>query len=219
MQQASHTLRNECRDFVEWHRGRSPYVLWALDVDLPAVRQRLAAAAAHLDGLLLAGYRRQAHVTLDLCGFPAAVPQAGDEFSPVELAAHCQAQAASFPAPFMIEVGGLESFTSAPYLSVNDPQQGIAALRAVIAVNGRNRSKNDYVPHVTVGLYADAWPAAGVRARLAAFPPAPTVVCRIDKLALLAYQPQEIGGPLQRLGEFCLQAREFCWSNVAGPCL
>ncbi len=214
MHQASHTLRNERRDFVEWHRGRSPYVLWALDVDMPAIRQRLAAAAAHLGDLLLADYHRQAHITLDLCGFPAAVPQAGDEFSLAELAARCQAQADFFPAPFNIEIGGLNSFSSAPYLTVNDPQQGIAALRAAVAVNGQNRSKTDYVPHATVGLYADAWPAAEIRARLAAFPLLSALPCRIDKLALLAYQPQEIGGPLQRLGEFCLQGRKFSWVEL-----
>ena len=28
---APHTLRNERRDFHEWHRGRPHYLLWALD--------------------------------------------------------------------------------------------------------------------------------------------------------------------------------------------
>ncbi|HMY79709.1 MAG TPA: 2'-5' RNA ligase family protein, partial [Thauera aminoaromatica] len=51
------TLRNEHRDFHEWHRGRPHYLLWAIDMDLPAARARVAAAQHALDGLLLDGYR------------------------------------------------------------------------------------------------------------------------------------------------------------------
>ncbi len=67
---AGQTLPNVRRDFPEWHRGRPRYALWALDVDIPAVRHAVAAAETHLAGRLLAGYRRQPHVTLGLCGFP-----------------------------------------------------------------------------------------------------------------------------------------------------
>ena len=75
------TLRNERRDFGDWHRGRPHYLLWAIDVDLPAVRSRITAAQRALDGLLLDGYRRQPHITLALCGFPARTARpAVDEF-------------------------------------------------------------------------------------------------------------------------------------------
>ena len=129
------TLRNEQRDFVEWHRGRGPYVLWALDVDTPAVRRALASAAAHLAGWLLPDYNRQPHVTLDLCGFPSqgdAIP-ADDEFSLADLLAHCEAVAAQFPPPFVIEIGELASFSSAPYLQVGDPEAGLRRARATLA--------------------------------------------------------------------------------------
>ena len=76
---AGQTLRNERRDFPEWHLGRPHYALWAVDVDLPDVRQAVAGAEAHLDGLLLDGYRRQPHITLALCGFPTAEPQHPDD--------------------------------------------------------------------------------------------------------------------------------------------
>jgi hypothetical protein len=42
---------------------------WALDVDTPELRQAVSRAECHLSGLLLDDYRRQPHVTLDLCGF------------------------------------------------------------------------------------------------------------------------------------------------------
>lgn len=207
----SHTLRNESRDFVEWHRGRSPYVLWALDLDRPMVRRRVAAARRHLGGLLVGGYRRQAHVTLDLCGFPGVEPLAPDEFSPLALAAACSGWERALPPAFEITIGGLDSFCSAPFLRVADPAGGIAALRRVLAGAGHNRSRSDYVPHVTVGLYAEAWPAAAVDLRLRAFLPGRPLRCTIDCLTLMAYQPQQIGGELLHLGEYCLRQRTMRW--------
>lgn len=211
MIEGSHTLRNERRDFVEWHRGRSPYVLWALDVDQPAVRQRFEAAAAHLADWLLADYCRQPHITLDLCGFPAHPPTAEDEFSLPMLDQAVKASATEFPGPFEIGIGGLNSFSSAPFLSVEDNQGGIAALRHRLTVDGQNRSKNDYVPHVTVGLYRDAWPADAVRQQLKAFNPGNPLSVQIERLTLMAYQPADIGGELDVLGELCLKTQRMVW--------
>ncbi|WP_368736564.1 2'-5' RNA ligase family protein, partial [Zoogloea oryzae] len=110
---AGQTLRNERRDFPEWHLGRPHYALWAVDVDLPDVRHAVAGADAHLAGLLLDGYRRQPHITLALCGFPTADPQHPDDYSPARLAAQVAALAAGAPAPFSLTLGALASFSSA----------------------------------------------------------------------------------------------------------
>jgi hypothetical protein len=44
------------------------------------------------------------------------------------------------------------------------------------------------VPHVTVGLYADAWPAEELGARLARFPAGDVTYCYIERIGLMAYQ-------------------------------
>lgn len=207
----THTLPNVRGDFVEWHRGRAPYVFWALDVDFPAGRKIVAEAASSLDGLLLDGYHRQPHITLDLCGFPATSPNAADEFSRSWLHGQCAALAGAGVRPFTITVGGLSSFASAPYVGIADPALGIAALRRCMAVDGAHRLLGDYVPHVTVGLYADAWPAAMVGERLAGAKRLAVWSCRIDRICLMAYQPGQIGGPLARLGHFSLDRQEMAW--------
>lgn len=207
------TLRNLRRDFSDWHRGRAPYVLWSLDLDCPEVGQRVAEAACHLDGLLLGGYRRQPHVTMELCGFPAMVPAADDEFSPGLLEAQCRAlQQARLPA-FEIEIGALASFSSAPYLAVRDDGGHIAALRACLASDGKYRLDGIFVPHVTVGLYADAWPLAEVQTRVAAFEPDRPVRFRVGRISLMSYAPGEVGGPLTCNGEFDLGRREMRWRD------
>ena len=55
---------------------------------------------------------------------------------------------------------------------------------------------SDYLPHVTVGLYADAWPASEVLARLADCPAEAPLWCLVERVSLMSYEPAEIGGRL-----------------------
>ena len=137
--EGSHTVCNVRRDFPEWHLGRSPYVFWGLDVDVPAVSAKVARAAKHLDGYLLDGYRRQPHVTLDLCGFPCTQSTRADEFAPAFLERQCSALRAANLSVFEIEVAGLSSFSSAPFLGVVDQGDHIGAVRRCLAADGRPR--------------------------------------------------------------------------------
>lgn len=211
-----HACPNVHRDFAEWHKGRGPYVFWALDIDTPEVRQTVSEVAGQLDGLLLCRYRRQPHITVEVCGFPISFPEAPDEFSPDWLASQCAALRLAAIAPFTLTIGGVSSFASAPFVKVIDPALGIAALRNSLAVNGEPRLLGDYVPHVTVGLYADAWPAEMLGERLMPFADRDPLQCRIDRLSLMAYQPNEIGGPLAGLGHFSLDRQAMEW-QIAWP--
>lgn len=199
------------RDFVEWHRGRQPYVFWGLDVDTPVVAGRVAVTAGHLGAWLLDGYARQPHVTLDVCGFPCVRPGDIDEFGCDLLASQVAALRAAGPAPFAIEIGDPDSFLSAPYLAVRDRVGGIAALRRCLAINGAHRLFGDYVPHVTLGLYADAVPFEVVLSRLFACRIPEKLVCAVDRLSLMAYAPAEIGGQLVCLADFQLGSGTLCW--------
>jgi len=209
------TLPSECRDFVEWHLGRSPYLFWAVDLDTPVVRQQIDRAVMQLDGLLLGAYRRQPHVTLDVCGFPDDEPRYPDDFGPEVLHAQCQALRAARLACFEIEIGGLASFSSAPYLEVADHGGGLAAVRKCLAVDGANRLTGAFTPHLTVGLYADAWPAAMVHSRLASFAAGEPLRCQIERISLMSYAPSEIGGPLRRVGSFHLAPGSMRWHDAA----
>lgn len=208
----THTVRNEVRDFVEWHRGRAPYVFWGLLLDSPALAGQLARAASWLDGLLLDRYVREPHVTLDVCGFPADLSADEESFTPALINAQVTRLLAAAPAPFSIRIGGLDSFTSAPFLRVFDVDRGIAGLRQCLAENGRHRLFGDYVPHVTVGLYRDAWPLPAVAERIATCPTGDELAMIIGQADLLGYAPSVIGGALTRLGCFDLVSRRMQWT-------
>lgn len=208
---ATSAMASVRRDFVEWHRGRSPYVFWAIDVDGEALRQALSRAGRHLSGLLIDDYRRQPHVTLDLCGFPAAMPRAEDEFSAAWLAQRIRQLRDTRPGGFAIDIGGLRSFRSAPYFAVSGADEALAAVRACLAEKGANRLFGDYVPHCTVGLYAAAWPAAPLVERLRSFAGEGVQRFAVRRISLMSYQPSEIAGPLTLLADYWLASGEMEW--------
>jgi hypothetical protein len=199
---AGFTIPNVRRDFPEWHLGRPRYALWALDVDDPSVRQRVDAAQRHLADLLLDGYRRQPHVTVDLCGFPCDSARHADDFGTESLHAQLAALRRARPAPFEIGIGALASFASAPYLAVHDAGGHVAALRECLASGDPGKADGRDAPHVTVGLYADAWPMSAVQARLRSFPAAEPLRVLVTGISLMCYAAAKIGGPLTRIAAF-----------------
>ncbi len=206
------TLPNVRRDFPEWHRGRPCYALWALEVDFPSVMQRVLAAQAHLAGLLLEGYCRQPHVTLRLCGFPTESPRYPDDFGAAGLERQLAALRRVRPSPFEIRIGGLESFTSAPYLSVSDPGENLAALHAALALGGDE--VHLYTPHVTVGLYADAWPIPEVHARLQRFAVIEPLRLNVTGISLLSYAAPDIGGALTVMARYDFDSTTLVWLDT-----
>ena len=196
------TLANVRRDFPEWHLGRPRYALWALDVDMAPVRQRVQAAQRHLADFLLDGYQRQPHITLSLCGFPSETPRHADDFGLDALRAQLDALRQAQFAPFEIEIGALDSFTSAPYLTVADAGGHIAALRRCLTGEAGGEPGFTYTPHVTVGLYADAWPTATVQTRLDSFTCGAPLHLRVARVSLMTYAAREIGGELERLADY-----------------
>ena len=197
-----HTLRNVRRDFREWHLGRPLYAVWAIDADIAPVRRRVAGARARLADLLLDDYRRQPHVTLGLCGFPALRPQRDDDFGVEALQAQLRALQQLRPHAFELRIGGVHSFGSVPYLVVGDPAGQLPRLRHCLQAGGPACVVHEAVPHVTVGLYADAWPAALAQARLARCPPLWPLRLQVRHIVLLSYVAADIDGPLTELARY-----------------
>ena len=195
---AGRTLPQEDRDYPEWHLGRMHYGVWLIDADMGAVRERITQAQAHLAPLLV-HHQRQPHITLFVCGFIADVVAHGDDFTPAMLAAQRAALAAAAPSGFTLQIGGIDSFDSAVFLRVDDPQGGLAALRRALGQGMREIRQSAYVPHLTVGLYRAAFDTRMVADCLASWRPQPPIALRVECLALARYQAQVLGGALETL--------------------
>jgi len=202
-----HTQPSEQRDFVEWHRGRPHYAVWAVALDDAAVDARLDRLRAALRPLLLPGYRRQPHITLQLCGFAVDAPRQSGEFGAHHLQADADALARLRLPPFELRIGGAFSFASAACLAVRDPSGSLARLRAALSGAAARGDAAPYVPHVTAGLYRGAWPMREVHARLRELEALPEIAVAVTQLAWMCYDTAVIGGPLRTRQRFDLRAQ------------
>lgn len=210
------TLASVQRDFVEWRGERTHYAVWAIDVDTPALRTATAALRARLAACLLPGYRRQPHVTLHLCGFPAAVQRGADDYPAATLQRQIAALQAGAPAPFALAIGRPDSFASAAYFSVDDSAGGIQAARAALARTERTDDGFSYTPHVTCGLYRGEFHLPTLLREMAGCNPGLPLRLPVERLNLMVYEAAIIGGPLVSLCEFDLATRR---ATVLDPAL
>lgn len=213
---ARSTQENRRGDFSDWHRGRPAFWVWALDVDRPAVRARVAQAAQSLEGLLLEGYRRAPHITLGICGFPSRDTEAADSFTPLHLGRQLAALGRLRPAALTLSLGAAASFPSAPFLHVTDPHARLAPLRACLGGPCEALRRNDFLPHVTLGLYAAAWDCVEVARRLDRLV-LPPLRLQIGAVSLMRYEAADIGGPLDILADYFFDGRGLRWRSGRAP--
>jgi 2'-5' RNA ligase len=199
--QLGHTIKNQHRDFHEWHMGRSRYAIWAIDIDTPEIRQLALAAEQHLAGFLLEDYCRKPHITLCVCGFPTDEVKQADDFGASSLEAQVSNLNRLNLKPFEIEIDSLASFSSAPFFHIKDPGS--------LGIQSNHNER--YIPHITIGLYADAWSSSAVSIRLDSFPKPEKLRCSVSRISLMSYSPSEIGGELSTIADYRLDEAELIW--------
>lgn len=204
----------EQKDFVEWRQGRRHFSVWALDFDIPALRQACVQMRDSFSDYWLPDYNRQPHLTVAICGFTVAAPRRQDDYGLADLDAQHRDLLRAQLAPFMIEIGPPDSFASAAYFSVDDSQRGIEKLRRILVGEQPGAEDAGFVPHLTFGLYRIALPLSVVLAGLQAQNPLRPLRLKVSKLAWMVYEAAVVGGPLRTLGEFDLAAGRF---NVLAP--
>jgi 2'-5' RNA ligase len=205
LHQCPKTIPAEIRDYPEWRRGRKTYAVWVLRLEDKTILEKFNAAREHLSGYLLEPYRRQPHITLFVCGFLVEKPQYNDDFTLTQLQIQIQALEEARIHPFEIEIGGLNSFASAPYLEVSDPDGAITRLRAALSCGAREFRTAPYTSHLTVGLYSSAFPSEEITGRLALFS-RKQIRSRVEQIAFVTYRAQEIAGLLRFEYKFVLNA-------------
>lgn len=202
----SFTVPTEFRDYGEWHQGRSRYAVWVIDSPCPAVKERFEAARAHLWRYLIRPYRRAPHISIFICGFLSQTANLDDDYPAACMAGHARDLKQSGLTSFDIEIGGIHSFASAPYLAVRDSEGGIAGIRDRLSSRSTEIRFAPYTPHLTLGLYNGAFDTRQIAAEIAVFPDRQPLRWRVEKLHLATYNAFEIAGPLRRESTIALAA-------------
>lgn len=190
------TLVAELRDYPEWHRGRRRYGVWLALVEDPALLDYIRATQARLADLLHPSPRRQPHLTVFVCGFEAPACVIDDDFSPPQLQRQIAQLERVRGTACSLPLARPDSFASAAFLPVGDPQARLARWREALGGAAREIRQQAYCAHVTLGLYRRKVDAATLRQRLAELDP-PPVPLAVTQLHYATYDARSMLGPLQ----------------------
>ena len=199
------TLVAELRDYPEWHQGRARYGLWLVPVVDEALHGYVDSVRGQLADLLHPSLERQLHLTLFVCGFEQSERVADDDFTPTQLSdqierlSHRRGRPCSFP------LGRVDSFASAAFIPVGDPEGRLSRWREVLEHTGSEIRQAAYVPHITLGLYKRKVAAEVVRQRLADIAPPPAHLA-VTELHYATYSARMHFGPLERRHRLTLEA-------------
>lgn len=209
-----YTIRNVQQDFQAWRQGRRRYAFWAIDVDVPSVKAQVSIAKQDLEPFLLPEYSRQPHITLGISGFLSGRVHHADDYAADNFEADLTALKSLQLKPFMIEIGTLASFGSAPFLHVRDSGQQLGLLHRCLHRVAAD-ADFQYVPHVTVGLYAQAWSTASVSKILDAYTQHAATQHFVTSVSLMSYMAAEIGGALIKVADYDLMRATVEWHEPA----
>lgn len=218
---ASDELSLPCddRDFAEWHQGCPWCAVWVVLLDDTLTRRAVAAGRAALGDCLLPRYARQPHITVayrGLCSGGDRHP--AKEFDLPALRRDLDVLRRGAFQPFALQLQGVGSFTSVPYLAVAEGSGPLAALHAAL-VPQEPAPDWRYVPHVTLGHYGARMPLAHALQKLDGVG-AGFSLQAVSQLALMRYASADIAGPLVLEGVFDLAsgrysaAPEALWSDA-----
>lgn len=177
------------RDFIEWHGGIAHYGFWAVLVDDQGWLELLETARLHVRQFIHPGYRRAPHITVAACGLLRE-----EHFSTQLQRRQATALTEEKVPPFFLKAGALDSFASAPYITVEDPAGSLDELRTILATISKEDNPADYKPHITLGLYQEAFETLLVANHLQDFRPVPVRQLLVTELAFCVYETSNIQG-------------------------
>lgn len=196
LHQHATTIASELRDFPEWHHGREHYAVWLLNCESNGViQEKFKAARAHICDYIYGEYNRQPHITVFVCGFLSDTLKYNDDCLQAHVDTQIDILKQSGMSHFDIEIGGINSFASAPYLEVIDSENGISQLRNILQQGGTEFRTAPYRPHMTIGLYAAEFSSKMILAKMAEFS-YEVIKWRVKTLTLATYRATEVVGPL-----------------------
>ena len=190
------------RDYPEWHKNRPHYYLWAIDCDTALVNKRLQKYQAIFKDFLLHPYERQAHITLAISGFLSTHIIHNDDIAQAAIAKQQQALLALKLMPFTVLVGGINSFSSAPFLEVMDPSKSLEIIRHALTDDRWDFRNTHYIPHVTLGIYNANHAVASIAAMIKDLKESP-IELAVNHIGFYSYDTTDIGS---RLREECIMA-------------
>ena len=194
LQADTQLIATEIRDYPEWHKRRSDYGLWYIEIDQPELIQYLDEIQTQFSDLLLPAQQRQYHITLFVCGFlQPFTHQYDDDFQIQQLQQQIKSLEALQLTTFELEIRQIDSFSSALFLQIKDQQGVLTQIRQQFARVSGEIAALEYCPHITLGLYREAWLSDIVLERMQQLS-VKTINIEVKKLTFGYYKAQILQG-------------------------
>jgi 2'-5' RNA ligase len=189
-------------DFSDWHGGVKYYGFWALIIDDSEWLNAVNEAASYVSPYVLKGYQRQPHVSVITGGL-----MSDQHYSAANLNKHKQALIKANISPFSISLAGLDSFTSAPYLTVEDDSGSLECLRAALLASASDDSLDNYQAHITLGLYHSEFSTIALSKTINAFEAPKVMPLIVPAVKFCSYQTNDIQGRITVLDSIKLKTK------------
>ncbi len=192
------------QDYPEWHKGRTDYSLWYLEIQQPQFLHYLYQLRQHFSDLLYSPNTRQFHITLFICGFLTVHEQKwDDDFSHQQLQQQIEILNSELKFSFKLKSGYLNSFESALFIEIEDIQGSLAEIRHQLYACSEEVAPLQYCPHITLGLYKDNINSDTVFARMQNILQQQFEI-QVQQLTFGTYHAQTLQGPLTPYHQFIL---------------
>ena len=195
--QQQHTHAAEKREYPEWHKNRLRYYLWAIDSNTVLVNKRLQKYHCIFKDLLLYPYERQSHITLAISGFLSKHITHNDDITQAAIAKQQTTLHTLRLAPFIVSIGGINSFSSAPFLEVMDPSKSLEIIRHTLTDDKQDFRNTYYTPHITLGIYNANHAIASIAAMIIDLKEEP-IELPVNHIGLFSYDARDIGSHLKK---------------------
>ncbi|WP_173910546.1 2'-5' RNA ligase family protein [Acinetobacter sp. Marseille-Q1618] len=163
LQPLSHAIPTLSHDYAEWHQGRENYALWYIEITEPTLLKYLNRLREHFSAFLFQPNIRQFHITLFICGFLTQNnPVLNDDFPTLHLEQQIQEIIQQAFKSFKVSTGNIQSFDSALFVEVLDLKNSLSNIRTLLAKNHSEIAALQYLPHITLGLYNQAYSATQI---------------------------------------------------------
>ncbi len=198
-----HTFASLPGDFSFWHKNREKYTVWALEITDSQLEERLKQARSTLSGFLIEDYNRHPHITISQCGFLCQQKKLQDDYDQTMFWQDVEKLQQLSEQTIRLQISGLlTSWAIAPFFPALDHMGDLKRFNQLLT-----RTPDDnysFTPHITIGLYADAWPTTSIYHALTTSAPLPPLNFEIGTIKMFSYHPSLIGGDLTEEASFNL---------------
>ncbi|WP_254592259.1 2'-5' RNA ligase family protein [Acinetobacter bouvetii] len=192
------------QDYPEWHKGRTDFSLWYLEIRQPELLNYLEQLREYFSDLLFTPNTRQFHITLFICGFLTNHnPKWDDDFSHQQLQQQLKTLKPEQKSSFRLKTGAVNSFESALFIEIDDLDGNLAEIRQQLYRCSDEIAPLEYCPHITLGLYKHEFCSNIIFERMQNIPQQ-SFEFQVRHLTFGTYHAQMLQGPLTPYHQFLL---------------